>query len=198
MAVRAETITVPAAKLASIVISLQMHRQSPTRPANAPSDCAIDHLTHPDLDRYLDLYRRIGTDWLWSWRLAMPKAELASIIHDPAVEVHVLRRNGQDEGLAELDFRIPGECELKLFGLTRPLIGTGAGRGLMAHAIEQVWSRPVRRFWVHTCSMDHPDALAFYIRSGFEPFSRHVEIEDDPRIKGILPRSAAPHVPVLE
>ena len=59
------------------------------------------------------------------------------------------------------------------------------------------WSRPIRRFWVHTCTLDHPAALAFYQRSGFRPFRRTIEIEDDPRTSGILPRTAAPHAPYL-
>ena len=108
-----------------------------------------------------------------------------------------MRVAGRDEGLLELDFRMGGACELKLFGVTGALIGTGAGRWLMNHAIEIAWSRSPRRVWVHTCTLDHPGALAFYIRSGFRPFRRHVEIEDDPRIKGVLARTAARHVPLI-
>jgi hypothetical protein len=51
---------------------------------------------------------------------------------------------------------------------------------------------------VHTCTLDHPNALGFYLRSGFTPYARSVEIADDPRLHGVLPRSAAPHVPVME
>jgi hypothetical protein len=45
--------------------------------------------------------------------------------------------------------------------------------------------------------LDHPDALAFYIRSGFRPFRRQIEITDDPRLTGVLPETAAPHVPII-
>ena len=104
----------------------------------------------------------------------------------------------QEAGLLELDFRTPHECELSFFGLTLPLLGTGAGRWLMNRAIERAWSRPIRRFWVHTCTFDHQDALAFYLRSGFRPFRLEIEYADDPRVTGLLPRSAAPHVPLIE
>ena len=58
----------------------------------------------------------------------------------------------------------------------------------MNRAIERAWSRAPRigRFWVHTCTNDHPDALAFYIRSGFVPYARGVECYPDPRLEGLL------------
>jgi len=128
----------------------------------------------------------------------MPDAELAAIIHAPLVEVYALEHEGRDEGLLELDFREAGQCELAFFGVTAKLIGTGAGRFLMNRALELSWSRPITRFWVHTCTLDHPSALTFYQRAGFRPFRRQVEIADDPRLDGSAPREAARHVPVIE
>ena len=95
---------------------------------------------------------------------------------------------GRDEGLLELDFREPGQCEIVFFGVTAKLVGTGAGRWLMNRALELAWSRPVERVWLHTCTFDHPAALAFYQRSGFRPFRRQVEVVDDPRLDGTAPR----------
>ena len=68
----------------------------------------------------------------------------------------------------------------------------------MNRAIARAWSRPVRRFWVHTCTFDHPDALSFYLRSGFRAFRREIEISDDPRLTGAMPRNATPHIPIIE
>jgi GNAT superfamily N-acetyltransferase len=127
----------------------------------------------------------------------MADEELAAIIHDPAVEVHVLKSGRLEAGLLELDFRIADECELSFFGLIREFVGTGAGRWLMNRAIARAWSRPLRRFWVHTCTFDHQDAPAFYVRSGFRAYRRQIELMDDPRLEGLLPRTAAPHVPVI-
>jgi hypothetical protein len=68
----------------------------------------------------------------------------------------------------------------------------------MNHAIARAWARPgLRRFWLHTCTLDHPRALAFYIRSGFVPFRYQVEIMPDPRLDGTLPADAAPGVPII-
>jgi GNAT superfamily N-acetyltransferase len=128
----------------------------------------------------------------------MPDAELAERLHSPSIEVYALADGEGDEGLLELDFRQPGQCEIGMFGVTARLVGTGAGRWLMNRTLERAWSPTVRRVWLHTCSFDHPSALAFYQRSGFRPFRRQVEITDDPRLDGTAPREVARHVPVIE
>jgi hypothetical protein len=68
----------------------------------------------------------------------------------------------------------------------------------MARALERGWRPGIRRLWVHTCHLDHPAALDFYIRSGFRPFKRAIEIFEDPRLSGVLPRQAAPQLPLIE
>jgi GNAT superfamily N-acetyltransferase len=143
------------------------------------------------------LYRRIGQDWLWFSRLMLSDDALATIIRDRSIEIYALEYLQQDEGLLELDFRQKGDCELSFFGLTASLIGKGAGRWLMNRAIELAWSRPIGRLWVHTCTLDHPQALTFYLRSGFTAFRRQIEIADDPRTTGILPSTAAPETPII-
>ena len=90
----------------------------------------------PPLDWFRDLYRRVGEEWLWFSRIRMPDAELAAIIQSPLVEVYALAHEGRDEGLLELDFREPGQCEIGFFGVTAKLVGTGAGRWLMNRALE--------------------------------------------------------------
>jgi len=93
------------------------------------------------------IYRRIGGEWLWFSRLRMAPEQLGAMIRHPAVEVYALTVGERDEGLIELDFREPDVCELRMFGVTAPLVGTGAGRWLMNRAIEAAWSKPIRRFW---------------------------------------------------
>jgi hypothetical protein len=67
----------------------------------------------------------------------------------------------------------------------------------MQEAIGRAWEQPIERLWVHTCTLDHPRALGFYMRSGFRPYKRAVEIAEDPRLKGYVPLSAAPHIPPI-
>ena len=188
---------IPAGKIAAVVTHLEMTARPALRP-DPPGAWTLRKVETPGLDWFRDLYRRVGEEWLWFSRLQMPDADLAAIIHAPLVEVYALMRDGRDEGLLELDFREAGQCELAFFGVTANLIGSGAGSWLMNRALELIWSRQVARVWVHTCTLDHPSASVFYQRAGFRPFRRQVEIADDPRLDGTLPRSAARHVPIIE
>src|SRR4051812_18960212 len=188
---------VPPGKIAAVVTHLEMTE----RPAHRPDPSGawtLRKVMSPDPDWFRDLYRRVGEEWLWFLRLQMADAELAAIVRSPMVDVYALVHEGRDEGLLELDFREAGQCELAFFGVTADLIGSGAGRWLMNRALELAWSRPVSRVWVHTCTLDHPSALAFYQRSGFRPFRRQIEIADDPRLDGSSPRGVAKHVPIIE
>jgi GNAT superfamily N-acetyltransferase len=188
---------VPAGKIAAIVTSLEMSARPTLRPNPPNSPWTLRRVVGPDLDWFRGIYGRIGGDWLWFSRLTLSDDALATIIHDRSIELYILELERKDDRMIELDFRQEGVCELSFFGIMPHLFGKGAGRWLMNRALELSWSRPIRRFWVHTCTLDHPHALAFYIGSGFRPFRRQVEVADDPRIVGVLPRSAAPHIPII-
>jgi GNAT superfamily N-acetyltransferase len=189
---------VPPGKLAAVVTHLEMRAKAPPRPVPEPQGVYLERIESPGADWYRALFRRVGAeDWLWFSRLVMDDAALEAILQDPLVEVYALRAGGADKGLLELDFREDGECELAFFGLASEVIGGGVGRWLMNRAIALAWRRGIARFHVHTCTLDSPQALPFYIRSGFVPVRREVEIADDPRLTGLLPESAAPQVPLL-
>lgn len=189
---------VPAGKIASIVTYLELRaRPAPLREPDAA--LSVRRVERPDLGWYRALFRRIGEDWLWLSRLGMNDEELAAVIHDPGVEIYALDLGGAEAGLLELDFReAPGTVELAFFGVVPEFTGTGAGRFMMNRANEIVWSRPVERLMVHTCTLDHPAALGFYLKAGFTAYARAIEVTDDPRLEGILPRTAATQVPVIE
>ena len=188
---------VPPGKIAAVTTSLEMFARPALRAENGPAPWRLRQIERPDVAWYRDLYRRIGANWLWFSRLRMSPEALAAFIGHPAVVLYTLAMEQRDEGLIELDFRAPAVCELRMFGVTPKLIGKGAGRWLMNRAIEAAWSRPIRRFWLHTCTFDHPAALEFYMRSGFVPFRRQIEIADDPRLDGTLAREEAPQVPII-
>lgn len=189
---------VPAGRTAAIVTHLEMTRPAPLRPAPDLGALRPVRIDRPDPGRYRDLFRRVGADWLWFSRLRMETGALAALLADPEIEIHTIEdAAGQAQALLELDFRQAGTCELAFFGLAAPLIGSGAGRALMNRAIERAWARPIGRLTVHTCTLDHPGALPFYIRSGFVPLRRQVEIAEDPRLTDDLPADAAPQVPLL-
>ncbi|TMM52803.1 GNAT family N-acetyltransferase [Sulfitobacter sabulilitoris] len=188
---------VPAGKVAMIVTHLEMRSRPRLRPGTLPEDVKLRRVT-PDLEWYRDIFARVGAlEWLWYGRLRLSDDALRGIITDPGVEIFTLAHDGQDEALLELDFREDGACELAYFGLTPALIGSGAGRALMNEAISRAWARDISRFHVHTCTIDSPQALPFYLRSGFSVTRQQVEIDDDPRVLGVLPETAGPHVPLL-
>lgn len=192
------TTDLPPGKIAAIVTSLEMTARPPVKadpPGTEP--LSLEPIGPDDVERYLAIYRGLGERWMWFSRLVKPVSELRAILADPAVLVFALRHEGRDVGLLELDFRVAGEGELAFFGLDDSVIGMGAGRWLMNRALELAWERPIQRFWVHTCTLDHPSAPDFYRRSGFTAFRRSVEVADDPRLGGHLPRDSVAHHPVI-
>ncbi len=191
-------IPVPAGHIGSIVTSLEMLAPPPPQPP-AKSALKLERWPAPvDRGRYLDLFRAIGEPWLWRGRLVMDDARLAAILDAPTTEVRVAtRRDGTPVGLLELDFAVPGECEIAYFGMVPGMTGAGHGAWLMAHALRYGWRPGVARVWVHTCDLDHPAALDFYQRHGFRPFARAMEHFEDPRLIGLYPRGAAPRVPII-
>jgi GNAT superfamily N-acetyltransferase len=185
----------PAGTIAAVVTYLEM-RAAPSLAAVQREGWSLAPLAGEPA-RYRELFRHVGEPWLWFSRLAMGETALLRILDDPNVQALALHADGRDIGLLELDFRTRGECELAFFGLVPEAIGQGWARVLMNEAVRRAFAAPIARFWVHTCSLDHPRALGFYLRSGFKPYKRAVEIADDPRLKGYLPLAAAPHMPPL-
>lgn len=188
---------VPPGHLATVVTHLQMKARPPARPSPDVADLTLVKHKTVAPDWYRDMFRRIGQDYLWFSRLEMNDAQLAQVFEHPDYELYTLQNQNEDLALLELDFRQPDECELAFFGLDKALIGTGAGRLLMNHAIDLAFAHQITRFHVHTCTLDSPQALGFYVRSGFKPFRTQVEIAPDPRLNGDLPKECAPQIPCI-
>lgn len=186
----------PPGKIATVVTYLEM-REPPALSTVQRTEGWTLQRVDQDRPRYRSLFRTVGEPWLWFSRAVMSDDKLAAILDDPKVEAYALNDSSGDVGLLELDFRADDEVELAFLGLVPSFIGQGAGRLLMHEAIRRAFAKPIRRFFVHTCTLDSPSALTFYIRSGFTPYRRAIEVADDPRLLGFLPREAAPHIPLL-
>ena len=184
-------------KVAAIVTSLEMTSPPVAQARPAPEHVSLDLVRAPTPGWYRALFRKVGEQWLWFSRLRLDEAALAGILENPDVAVYVLKAGDEEAGILELDFRQGGSCEIVFLGLAPGFVGRGLGGYLMSQAISRAWARPIQRLWVHTCTLDHPSALPFYIRSGFRPYQQQVEIADDPRARGELPASAGPHIPRL-
>ena len=187
---------VPAGKLAAVVTHLEI-RVRPVLPE--PSGAiTLRRVEKPDLGWYRSLYSAIGLDWLWFSRLEMSDEALAAVIHHPANEVHAADGETPGIGIVEIDRREPADVEITFFGLRPDVVGKGLGGIMMTEALRLAWRGEAKRVWLHTCTLDHPGALGFYRRCGFTPFARSIEVVDDPRVTGGLPRTAAPQIPIIE
>jgi GNAT superfamily N-acetyltransferase len=130
-------------------------------------DLSIIHAKKPTLAYYRWLYDTVGGEYEWTSRKELTDEELRAIIQDPRVEVQVLMVDGVPAGFAELDRRVDGEIELTQFGLTADFIGQGLGKYFIQWVIDRAWSYTPRRFWLHTDTKDHPNALPNYLKAGF-------------------------------
>jgi GNAT superfamily N-acetyltransferase len=184
-------------ELAAVVTYLEMR----SRPRPQPIETVpfrLQRWNNPERERYRTLFRRIGAPWLWCSRLMMADEALDAIICDPANEIYALvDLRGIEVGILELDFRVSGRCELAFFGLIPDLTGKGLGRWLMQQALIMAWRKGVELVHVHSCTLDHPAAIGFYLRAGFIPVRFAVETFADPRLIGVLPEDCAPQIPLV-
>ena len=142
-------------------------------PVPAPRDgLTVLHVKSPTVPYYRSLYNAVGRDFYWLSRRKMSDEVLAAVIGDPRNELHVLHVDGTPAGFAELDRRQPDEIELVQFGLMPDFIGQGLGRWFLQWTIDKAWSYEPKRFWLHTCSLDHPAALPNYMKAGFVLFKQ--------------------------
>ncbi len=152
------------------VYHLEMLAPSQRIPPAPRDGLTVLHAQTPSVPYYRFLYDSVGKDYQWLSRRKLSDDELASIIQDPWNELHVLHVDGSPAGFAELDRRQPNEVELVQFGLIPDFIGQGLGKWFLRWTIDKVWSYNPRRFWLHTCSLDHPAALPTYKKAGFVQF----------------------------
>ena len=129
----------------------------------------------PTVGFYRFLYNAVGEAYNWQSRVNCSDAELAALIQDSLNEVHVIYVEGTPAGFAELDRRTPSEIELIQFGLVPEFIGQGLGKWFLQWTIDRAWSYQPRRFWLHTCTLDHPIALSNYQKAGFTLFKQEVK-----------------------
>ncbi len=187
----------PPGWIAEVVTYLEMRAPPLLRPDTA-AGLSLKRMPG-DVAAFRRVFRLVGEAWLWASQLRRSDTDLGNALASDALETYTLHAGTDEIGLLQLDFRAERACELSFFGVVPEAIGVGAGRFLMNRAIERAWDRApgIDRFWVHTCTNDHPEALTFYIRSGFVPYARGIECYRDPRLEGLLPKQAAAHIPII-
>jgi len=126
------------------------------------------------LNRFL--YTLVGEAWQWQDKLTDTDATWKAYAERDNLRTWVAYVDGAIAGYFELEISAEQEVEIKYFGLAAGFIGKGLGGYLLSYAIQQAWQTcQAKRVWVHTCSLDHPSALANYKARGFQLYKEVLE-----------------------
>jgi len=122
------------------------------------------------------LYSLVGEQWQWFDKLKESDESWKAYSERDNLRTWVAYYEGAIAGYFELEIDQQQEVEIKYFGLTPAFIGKGFGGYLLSYAIQQAWQTcKAKRIWVHTCSLDHPSALANYQARGFTLYHQEIE-----------------------
>jgi GNAT superfamily N-acetyltransferase len=123
-----------------------------------------------DPDLYRELYEGVGSDYHWRDRRTWTDEQLRAHLDQPTIEIWVLWEKKSARGFFELAHHDDGSVEIAYFGLMPAGIGLGLGRALLTSAIDAAWAfaPEPNRVWLHTCTLDHPAAMANYLARGFQ------------------------------
>ncbi len=175
----------PVVRVAVTVTFLRMDRAPPDPSPSLPTSCQVVRASACTVGFYRYLYDTVGAAHVWWLRRTMSDRELAALLRDPLVGVHVLYWCGEPAGFFELDARPWPDVNLSYFGLLPHAIGCGFGYPLLRHAIDTVWRQGARGMTVNTCTADHPRALPTYLRAGFHPLRQVRELWNVPLSLGL-------------
>ena len=141
------------------------------RPSPFPrGDVSVVRHDPCSIDDYRRLYREVGERWHWRDLLALSDDALRSRLDSPRVSVWELRVGEQSAGYFELHRHEDGAVEIAYFGLVPRFIGRGLGGALLTQAVKEAWALGASRVWLHTCTLDSPQALPNYQARGFRAF----------------------------
>jgi ribosomal protein S18 acetylase RimI-like enzyme len=150
----------------------------PARPSARPLEVRQAGVPCAELNRFL--YTAVGGDWYWYERLGWSYAEWAAFAARPELETWIAYQSGTPAGYFELEALPASGVEILSLGLLPQFTGQGLGGALLTAAVERAWQKEPPRVWLHTCSFDHPAALANYQARGFQLFKEVTAEEELP------------------
>ena len=117
-------------------------------------------------------YKQIGKKHEWVDRLIWQDKNWIDYVSNENLKTLILRKEKDIVGYFELLFD-NNECEIAYLGILEEYIGKGYGGFLLSEAIRLGFTYS-RRIWVHTCSLDHPNALENYKSRGMKIFKTEI------------------------
>ncbi len=134
-------------------------------------DLTIERLDWHDAAGYRDCYRTVGEAFQWRDRWDWTDEQIRAHLADPAITVYRARRPATLAGYYELR-RVADDdsVEVAYFGIVAAEFGQGVGKHLLSCAVRDAWALRPSRVWLHTCTLDHPNAMQNYVARGFVPY----------------------------
>ena len=116
-------------------------------------------------------YKNIGKNHHWVDRLAWNEKQWIDYASDKKIKTYVLKNKKDFAGYFELIFHPDkNEVEIAYLGLLEEYHNKKLGSYLLSEAIKNAFLDNPKRVWVHTCSLDHKNALKNYIARGMKIF----------------------------
>jgi GNAT superfamily N-acetyltransferase len=144
----------------------------------------------PEFNRFF--YTGVGGDHFWRDRLGWSFGRWMELLARSDYETWYLASRGTPAGYVEIDARDLPDVELTCLGLLPAYHGRGLGGWLLDRATRRGFELG-RRVWLHTCTLDGPNALPAYQRRGYRPFKVEDQlVELPPEPAGPWPGAARP------
>ena len=138
-------------------------------------DCSLNLLKPTNFQLNKFFYKNIGKNHKWIDRLVWTEAQWIDYVSNKNVKTYVFKFKNDLAGFFELIFHNEKkEIEIAYFGLLEEFRNKKLGSYLLSQAIQksfiESFNKSINRVWVHTCSLDHKNALSNYIARGMKIF----------------------------
>jgi len=155
---------------------LEIKSLSDLRESQKPSSNYIINLVEPkDFQLNKFLYKQIGKKYKWIDRLVWTDQKWIDYVSCKNLSTYVLKDGYDLVGYFELIFsEVKQEIEIAYFGILEDYFGKKLGGFLLSEAIKKSFLTGVKRVWVHTCSLDHKNALENYLSRGMTIFKSEI------------------------
>ena len=137
-------------------------------------ECSINLLKPDDFQINKFFYKNVGKNHRWTDRLVWSDSDWIKYSSDQKVETYILKVKNDLAGYFELIFHSDlQEIEIAYFGLLEKYHSKKLGGYLLSTAIKKSFEKKdIKRVWVHTCSLDHKNALKNYLARGMKIYNK--------------------------